>query len=81
MTYLDEIGEQHIVEYQARLKHFEEQLEEAEKGAAGGEQTSEVENELAELRQERQKLLDDVEEIKKKPMKSGRKTLLKRRAL
>ncbi len=66
MTRIDVLGEQHIMEYQARFKHFEELLEQAEKEAASGQEASGVGNELAELRQERQNLLDDIEQIKKK---------------
>ena len=66
MTRLDTLVEQQILEYQARFKHLDELLEQAEKGPAGGEKVAVVGNELAELRQERQKLIDDIEDIKKK---------------
>lgn len=65
MTKIDTMSEQQVRQYQARLKHFDELFERAEKGAKG-EEVSELQRELAALRQEREKLLDHIEQLKRK---------------
>lgn len=56
--------EQTILEHQARLKHFDELLEQAEQGINTKAETSEFSEELAQLRREREKLLEHIEQLK-----------------
>ena len=66
MTGYNSLVEQNILEYEARRKHFDELLERAEKGVSGRPKAGEYEDELATLRQERQKLVAHIEELKQK---------------
>lgn len=56
--------EQTILEYQARLKHFDELLEQAEQGLTVKTETTEFSEEIAQLRQEREKLLAHIKQLK-----------------
>ena len=56
--------EQTILEHQARLKHFDELLKQAEKGLSAKTEATEFSEELTQLRQERKKLLEHIEQLK-----------------
>ncbi len=66
MTTRDKLVEQHILEHEARRKHFDEWLERAEKGIGASPAEAELSDELVSLRQEREKLLSHIEELKNK---------------
>lgn len=57
--------EQRVLEYESRLKHFDELLLQAEEGLRGLEDSSRYDGELAALREERTKLLNHIAEIKR----------------
>lgn len=56
--------EQTILEHKARLKHFDELLEQAEQGITNKVESAEFSEELTRLRQEREKLLEHIEQLK-----------------
>ena len=62
MPDVNELAEQHIRKYDALLRHMDELFEQAE----AGEESTETSAELAALRQEREKLLAHIEELKSK---------------
>ena len=62
MAGIDDLIEQHIIQYESRLKHVDELLQRAE-NATGEEQ----EPELKEIRQGREELSGEIEKIKKQP--------------
>lgn len=66
MTNRDKLVEQHIMEYESRRKHFDELMERAEKGISEKSDESELSDELAVLRMERTKLIDHIDQLKKK---------------
>ncbi len=66
MTTRNELVEQHILEYEARRKHFDELFQRAEKGIGPSPEAAELGDELASLRQEREQLLNHIEELKSK---------------
>lgn len=66
MTNYNALVEQHILEHEARRKHFDELLERAEQGISSSPGAAELSDELAALRQEREKLLSHIEQLKQK---------------
>ena len=67
MTEYDKLTNQHIVEYESRLKHIDELVERARKRAEEGAAEPEVSKQLAQVMQEREKLASGLEELKAKP--------------
>ena len=65
MTTIDHMAEQHILEHQARLKHFDELLSRAEKGIS---KVPELDDELAQLQQEREKLMNHIKLLKQQAL-------------
>ncbi|WP_455367043.1 hypothetical protein [Kaarinaea lacus] len=61
MPNIEKLAEQHIKEHEARLKHIDELIEEAEKT---GDQESKAE--LADLKEKQTKMGDYVEQLKQK---------------
>jgi hypothetical protein len=65
MTQLNRMIQQHILEHQSRLKHVDELLERAQHGVATTKDSAA--EQLAQAKQERDKLSSQVEEFKLKP--------------
>lgn len=64
MSHIDQLIEQHVREYESRLKHIDELMEQAgRKGASPDTHT-----ELAEIQEKREELAGHVEELKRKQM-------------
>jgi len=66
MTDQDALVEQHILEHESRRKYFDELLARAEQGIDSSPEALELGDELAALRQEREKLLSHIEQLKQK---------------
>ena len=66
MTTVDKLAEQHIIQHESHLKHIDELLERAEKGVEEVSASSEINGQLREVRQQREKLLNHIEELKRK---------------
>ncbi len=66
MAKYDALVEQHILEHETRLKHFDELLARAREGIGPGTEVSELRNELGSLEQERLKLVNHIEALKRK---------------
>ena len=62
MAGIDDLIEQHILQYESRLKHIDELLEHAEKA-----KDEEKESELTEVKQDREELSSHIEKLKKQP--------------
>lgn len=63
MSHMDQLIEQHIREYEARLKRIDELMAQAEhKGAS-----PEAHGELAEIQEKREELADKVADLKQRP--------------
>ena len=63
MTNVSQLAEQHIREHESRLKHIDELLEHAHAEAGADE---EIIHELDQIRQEREKLVSHINELKQK---------------
>ncbi|MFQ5470982.1 MAG: hypothetical protein ACE5EH_11870 [Gammaproteobacteria bacterium] len=66
MAYNDALVEQQILEYESRRKHFDELLEKAEQGINALPMAVELSDELTSIRQEREKFLSHIDEVKEK---------------
>jgi len=66
MTDYDALVERHILEHEARQKHFDELLVQAEQGVGSSSEAAELNEELVSLRSERDKLLAHIEQLKQK---------------
>ncbi len=71
MTTDEQLAERNILHYEARLKHIDELFEKASK--APGAEAPETSRELAELKEERGKLVDTLEQIKEKSLEAWAK--------
>ena len=72
MTEYRKLAEQHIVEYQSRLKHIDELMERARKGAGEAPEEPEVSRQLADLMEEREKLATGLERLRLKSLEDWR---------
>ncbi len=73
MTTENQLIEQHIREYQSRMKHIDELLERAQKGLSEGEEPKERKAELEEATRGREKLATMYEELKLPSTENWRK--------
>lgn len=64
MNRREDLVEQHILEYEARLKHIDELFQKVEKRVEQEAEKREVKDELVKLRKEREQFLSDIEELK-----------------
>lgn len=64
MSHIDQMIEQHIREYEARLRHIDELMEQAARKGA----SPESHDELSEIQEKREELAGHVEELKRKQM-------------
>lgn len=64
MSDINQLAEQHIREHEARLKHIDELMEQADKAKQAEEDSSEVSAELADLKQERSELARHLDELR-----------------
>ena len=67
MTHINELVEQHILQHEARLKHVDELLKRTQKAAQETENEKEVNVELRELEQSREKLFGHIQNLKHSP--------------
>jgi predicted component of type VI protein secretion system len=70
MTGIEHLVEQHILEYESRLKHVDELLERAHKAVE--KEPSPVSEELAALKEEREKFAAHLEELRLKSLQDWR---------
>lgn len=70
MTGIEHLVEQHILEYESRLKHVDELLERAHKAA--DEEPPAVSEELAAMKEEREKFAAHLEELRLKSLEDWR---------
>lgn len=66
MTHRDHLIEQHIRLHESHLKHIDEMLEKAHEHVEAGGAPPGVKAELKELKGEREKLAEDLSEMKRK---------------
>lgn len=67
MSRIEQLVEQHIREHESRLAHIDELLARAEQGVAGlTKPHDEIDAELVKLRQEREKLVGHIGELRNK---------------
>jgi len=66
MDKIDQLANQHIREYESRLLHIDELLHRVDKGKEEYASKSEIDIQLEELRAEREKLSQHIEDLKQK---------------
>ena len=66
MAHLDHLVEQHILQHNAQLKNIDEFLDRVEKVDLSKKEMSDLARELEELKNEREKLLAHIGELKQK---------------
>ena len=68
MTHIDALIEQHIIEYESRLKHIDEMLQRAKEAAGPEDEQQEVSDAgLTALERDRQTLSGQLDELKTQP--------------
>lgn len=70
MTNIERLVEQHVREYESRLKHVDELMERARK--ASDKETPAVSEELSTLKEERDKFASHLEELRLKSLQDWR---------
>jgi len=78
MTHRDHLIEQHILQHESHLKHIDEMLRRAHEHVEAGQAPSGAEEELAELKDEREKLAGHLTEMKRQEADQWDPQLLKR---
>jgi len=73
----EKLIEQHIHEYESRLKHIDELLHRAHEEHESGDQPADADSELRALRGDREKLADHVSELKERPAKDWQAEVFK----
>jgi len=66
MTDRDDLIEQHILQYESHLRHIDEMLQHADKHIAAGNKPAGAEEELQDLKGKREKLAEDLSQMKRK---------------
>lgn len=66
MPDINQLAERHIREHEARLKHIDELMGQVDKAKQAVTDSSEVSAELADLKQERGVLANQLDELRKK---------------
>jgi len=66
MPNINQLAELHIREHEARLKHIDELMDQADKAEQAATHPPEVSAELAELKQERGVLANQLDELRQK---------------
>lgn len=74
MTHVDELIQQRILEYEARLRHIDELVAQAHEKAT----ESEDHTELAGIKQQREALADHIETLRRKPRENWQPSELER---
>lgn len=72
MTDTNNLMRQNIMEYESRIKHFDELIARAEKGAGKGREHAEIRDGLASLKQERDKFSVWLDELRMKSLDNWR---------
>lgn len=70
MTTMNQLVEQHILQYESHLKHIDELLERAHEGVTEGPEHAESKEELEALRQQRESLASHVDELRSKSLEN-----------
>lgn len=78
MTHRDHLIEQHIRLHESHLKHIDEMLNRAHQHVEAGSAPPEAETELKELKGERQKLAEELSEMKHKSVEELERDALSR---
>jgi len=66
MKDIMQLAEQNILEYKSRQKHVDTLLEQAHKSIGEGPEHSEARDQLAELKKHRDKLVDHLDDLKRR---------------
>ncbi|MDT8404940.1 hypothetical protein [Sulfuriflexus sp.] len=72
MTNTEHLVEQHIREYQSRLQHVDELLEQARQGVSKAAEPAAVGEELTALEEERNRFAEHVESLRLKSLENWR---------
>jgi hypothetical protein len=72
MTDQNHLMQRNIMEYETRIKHFDELIERVDKGVGKGPEHAEVRDTLANLKRERDKFSSWIEELRLKPVENWR---------
>lgn len=72
MTDLNHLMQQNIMEYESRIKHFDELIERVHKGVGKGSEHAEIRDTLARLKQERDKFSSWLAELRLKSLENWR---------
>jgi len=72
MTDLNHLMQRNIMEHESRLKHFDELIERAHKAVGNGPEHAEIRDNLASLKQERDKFSSWLAELRLKSLKNWR---------
>ena len=72
MTNKEQLIEQHIREYESRLKHIDELYEQAQRATEHLDESHKSRSELQEIAEQRAQLMQDSDEIKAMPIKNWR---------
>jgi len=67
MTGIDKLAERHIIEHESHLKRIDELLARGEKLAAEEAECDQLGMELTEIQDDREKLSEHIQELKKAP--------------
>src|SRR5450759_2112 len=72
MTDLNHLMQRNIMEYESRLKHFDELIERVHKGVGKGPEHAEIRDTLVSLEQDRDKFSIWLDELRLKPLGNWR---------
>jgi uncharacterized coiled-coil DUF342 family protein len=66
MTDFNQLVEQQINQYESHLKHIDELLERASKGAAGSQERADIHAQIASVKNERDRFARHIEALKRR---------------
>lgn len=72
MTDANQLMRENILEYESRIKHFDELIVRADKSVGKGPEHAEVRDDLASLKQQRDKFAILLDELRLKSLKNWR---------
>ena len=72
MTDTSHLMQKNIMEYEARIKHFDELISRADKAVGKGPEHAETRDSLASLKQQRNKFAILLDELRLKPLENWR---------
>lgn len=72
MTDINHMMQQNVIEYESRLKHFDNLIERAHKGVGKNPEHAEIRDSLERLKQERDRFSGWIEKLRLKPLGNWR---------